>query len=131
MAFATNFKHQMETRAEYKDRRDKEKQDEKDACYHAVDLRDKSVCRVTGVYLTLGASDPKLRKERHHMIRRSRGGLHQTSNVITVSAYIHQLDHAGKVRLSGDANLKDAQGNFCGVKYEAMTESGWQTVRML
>jgi hypothetical protein len=127
----TNFKHQMETRAEYKDRRDKEQQAEIDQCYQAVDLRDKSVCRVTGVYLTAGATDPKQRKERHHLIRRSRGGLHQTSNVITISAYLHQLDHAGKVRLSGDANLKDNAGMFCGVKYEVITESGWKTVRML
>lgn len=127
----TNFKHQLETRTEYKDRRAKEKQDDQDKCYQAVDIRDGSICRVTGEFLTLGASDPKKRKERHHMIRRSRGGLHQTANVITISAYIHQLDHAGKIKLSGDANLRDALGNFCGVKYEAMTESGWKTVRML
>ncbi len=65
------------------------------------------------------------------MIRRSRGGLHQTDNVITVSAFIHAQDHAGKIRLSGNANLKDQQGNFCGVKYEVITEGGWKTVRML
>jgi hypothetical protein len=131
MAHATNFKYQLETRADYRDRRAKEQQAEIDACYRAVDLRDKSVCRVTGVYLTAGHSDPKMRREHHHLIRRSRGGLHQTSNVLTCSAYIHQLDHAGKIRLSGDANLKDSDGMFCGVKYEVITESGWQTVRML
>lgn len=127
----TNFKHQLKTRVEERDERAKAKQDEIDRCYQAVDLRDKSICRVTGEYLTLGASDPKKRKERHHMIRRSRGGLHETSNVITISAAIHQLDHAGKIRLSGDANLKDGLGHFCGVKYEVITENGWQTVGML
>lgn len=131
MAHATNFKHQLETRAEYKERRDKEQQAEIDSCYQSVDLRDKSVCRVTGEFLTPGHPDPKKRREHHHLIRRSRGGLHETKNVLTISAYIHQLDHAGKVRLSGDANLKDADGKFCGVKYEVITESGWQTVRML
>lgn len=127
----TNFKHQLETRHEYKDRRAKEQADEIDACYRAVDLRDRNVCRVTGEFLTLGASDPHKRKERHHMIRRSRGGLHQTDNVLTVSAFVHTQDHAGKIRLSGDANLTDVQGNFCGVKLERITESGWKTERML
>lgn len=127
----TNFKHQLETRHEAKDRRDAEREAEIDACYKAVDLRDKSVCRVTGEFLTAGHSDPHKRKERHHLIRRSRGGLHQTANVLTVSAFIHTQDHAGKIRLSGDANLKDALGDFCGVRYERITESGWETVRML
>jgi hypothetical protein len=131
MTHTTNFKHQMETRAEYKDRRDREQQADIDACYHAVNLRDKSICRVTGEYLTPGASDPKKRREHHHLIRRSRGGLHETANVITISAYLHQLDHAGKVRLSGDANLRDHDGRFCGVQYEVITESGWTTVRMV
>jgi hypothetical protein len=127
----TFFKHQMETRIEAKDRRAKERQAEIDACYAAVDVRDLSICRVTGVHLTAGASDPHKRKERHHMVRRSRGGENETSNVITVSAAIHQLDHAGKIHLSGDADLRDAQGQLCGVKLERMTESGWETVRML
>lgn len=127
----TFFKHQLETRHEYKDRRKKEQQAEIDACYQAVDLRDKSVCRVTGEFLTAGHSDPHKRKERHHLIRRSRGGLHQTGNVLTVSAFIHAQDHAGKIRLSGDANLQDAQGNFCGVKYERITDHGFETVRMV
>ena len=131
MTFATNFKHQLETRHEYKDRRGKEQAEEIDRCYEAVDLRDRSVCRVTGEFLTLGHSDPHKRKERHHMIRRSRGGLHQTANVLTVSAFIHAQDHAGKIRLSGDANLKDLLGNFCGVKLERITEGGWRTERML
>jgi len=77
MAHPTNFKYQLETRAEYRDRRGKEQQAEIDACYRAVDLRDKSVCRVTGVYLTAGHSDPKQRREHHHLIRRSRGGKHE------------------------------------------------------
>lgn len=133
MAWAgTNFKHQLETRVELKDRRAKERQAEIDACYAAVDQRDLSICRVTGVYLTAGASDPHKRKERHHMVRRSRGAdLSDTSNVVTVSAAIHQLDHAGKIHLSGDADLRDAAGNFVGVRLERMTESGWEIVRMV
>ena len=127
----TNFKWERETRHEAKDRVKAEQQAEIDRCYQAVDIRDQSVCRVTGEFLTAGASDPHKRKERHHMIRRSRGGLHQTANVITVSAFIHSQDHAGKVRLTGDANLKDAMGNFCGVLYERITDGGWVVVRVV
>lgn len=127
----TNFKHQLETRGEARDRRKADKAAAQASCYQAVDLRDHSVCRVTGVYLTLGASDPKQRKERHHMVPRSLGGLQESKNVITVSGFIHQQIHAGKVHLSGDANLQDADGRHCGVKLERMTESGWQTERML
>jgi 5-methylcytosine-specific restriction endonuclease McrA len=131
MAHATNFKWQQLTRVESKEKRDRERQAEIDACYAAVDQRDGHICRVTGVFLTAGASDPHKRKERHHMVRRSRGGENETANVITVSAAIHQLDHAGKIHLSGDADLRDAQGQLCGVKLERMTESGWETVRMI
>ena len=44
---------------------------------------------------------------------------------------IHQLIHAGKLHLSGDANLKDQEGKFCGVKLERMTDGGWKVERML
>ena len=53
------------------------------------------------------------------------------ANVITISGFIHQLIHAGKLHLSGDANLKDQEGRFCGVKCERMTDSGWKVERML
>ena len=127
----TFWKHDLETRGEYRDRRKAERQAEQASCYQTVDLRDRSICRVTGVYLTLGASDPKQRKERHHMVPRSRGGLDETRNVITISGAIHQQIHAGKLHLSGDANLTDVEGRHCGVKLERMTESGWQTERLL
>lgn len=131
MAFATNFKWDMETRVESKDRRKAEKLKAQTDCYKAVDLRDKRICRVTGVHLSPGASDPHARLEHHHLLPRSRGGLHEMANVISISAAVHQLIHAGKVHLSGDANLTDNDGRFVGVKYERMTDSGWQTVRML
>jgi hypothetical protein len=128
---ATCFKHDMETRAEAKRRRDQLKAAVIESCYRAVDLRDRSVCRVTGRYVVPGASDPSQRREHHHLVPRSRGGEHQTANVVTISAAVHQLIHAGKVHLSGDANLRDADDRFCGVKMERMTERGWETERML
>jgi hypothetical protein len=86
---------------------------------------------VTGVYLTLGHADPHKRKERHHMNPRSLGGPHDPANVLTISGFLHALVHAGKVHVSGDANLRDPDGNFCGVRYEVITDSGWEVERML
>ena len=132
MAFSgTNFKHDMETRTEYRDRMKAEKANEQAQCYRGVDQRDLSICRVTDVYVTEGASDPHKRREHHHMLPRSRGGTDTMANVITISAFIHQLIHAGKLHLSGDANLKDQEGKFCGVKLERMMDGGWKTERML
>jgi len=70
VTFSTNFKWEQETRSEEKARKDLEREAAIDRCYQAVDLRDKSVCRVTGEFLTAGASDPRKRLERHHMVRR-------------------------------------------------------------
>lgn len=130
----TFFKHEMETRTEYRDRRKAEKVAEEKSLAQQVDERDGCYCRVTGVYLTPGATDPHKRKEQHHMVPRSHGDrqvTETTSNRITISAFIHQLIHAGKLHLSGDADLKDAQGKFCGVTCERMTEGGWEVERVL
>jgi len=131
MAHATNFKWQRETRGEYRDRRKADKVAEQQTCYQQIDARDRSVCRVTGVYLVLGHADPHKRKERHHMDPRSLGGSHDTANVITISGFLHALIHAGKIHLSGDANLRDQDGKFCGVAYDRMTEGGWKTERLV
>lgn len=131
MPHTTFFKHEMETRHEYKDRRQADKLAAERSCYEKVDDRDESVCRVTGVFLTPGATDPKKRRVHHHMVPRSRGGEHQTVNVITISDYMHTLIHAGKAHLSGDADLRDPDGRFCGVQYDVMTDAGWKTERML
>lgn len=132
--FSTNFKHDMETRTEYKDRRKAEAVAEALSIAQQVDERDGNICRVTGVFLTAGHPDPHKRKEQHHMKPRStwdRDEAETTANRITISAFVHQLIHAGKIYLSGDANLRDADGNLCGVLQEVMTEGGWKAERML
>lgn len=129
----TNFKHQMETRHEYKDRRDREKQEALDACYAKVDARDLLHSRRSGKRLTKGHPQAAERVERHHM--QTRGAhpalINESANVITLSGEEHAEVKAGKARYSGDANLRDADGKLCGVTYERMTESGFQTVRMI
>jgi hypothetical protein len=103
------------------------------ACYKAVDERDGKVCRVTGVLLTAGAADPRKRLTRHHMQERSvaPGLRHETANVVTVSAFVHDQATAHKIHLSGDANLRSPHtGKLNGVKLERATAAGWRVERM-
>jgi hypothetical protein len=60
-------------------------------CYAKVDLRDESVCAVTGLKLTPHARDAKLRREHHHLRGRVGDNRHSVHAVITVSAYVHEL----------------------------------------
>lgn len=109
-------------------------QDERDEreCYRAVDERDQLRCRVTGVRLSL-SGDMTKRVHRHHMIHRSRGGQHLTSNVITVSPKIHDEIHVlGTRRLSGDADVRDERGRLCGVRNEVLVlGSTWEVIGLI
>ena len=76
-------------------------------CYKAVDLRDRRTCRATGRPLMVGAVDPRMRLERHHLVKRSRDKalVSDPSNVVTVAADIHQLLEAHALEVEGvDAN---------------------------
>lgn len=66
-----------------------------------VDARDKRKCQVTGVALTAGAVDAWLALERHHLELRSRNKSRRYTavNVWTVSRAVHQLIHAGAMRI--------------------------------
>lgn len=70
-------------------------------CCQLVDARDKRRCFVTGVLLTAGAVDAWTALERHHIqprsLAESRRFNHQ--NIVTVSRAIHQLLHAGALKL--------------------------------
>lgn len=74
-----------------------------------VDRRDKRRCRLTGVVLSAGAVDPAQRLERHHLELRSRNKERRwtATNVLTISALVHQAIHAGLLR------LLDKAGRLC------------------
>lgn len=133
MAFATNFKWEAETSGEYRDRRKAEKRKALQACYDEVDERDELHSRDSGVRLVPGSVDEHKRLERHHMATRGAHPelRHESGNVISLSGFEHAQVKAGKVRYSGDANLRDADGQFCGVTKEVITESGWQIEKLM
>lgn len=65
--------------------------------YAIVDKRDAGKCRVTGVSLVAGAPDPKVRREHHHLRKRStaRADRSNPRNIVLVSAFAHQLIERG------------------------------------
>jgi hypothetical protein len=94
--------------------------------HQQVDARDHHTCRVCGRYCSPLAVGLLERSHRHHLAYRSKGGDTSASNLATLCAHCHADVHAGRVRLSGDAEARDkATGKLKGIKVERPTESGW------
>lgn len=70
-------------------------------CCTRVDERDKRRCFVTGKSLQAGAVDPWQALERHHIEPRSLAKSRRCNhhNIVTVARAIHQLIHAGALKL--------------------------------
>jgi hypothetical protein len=78
-----------------------------EAAYEVVNKRDGNRCRVTGAALVAGAPDPKVRREHHHLAKRStaRGQRADPANICLVSAFAHDLITRGWLVAEGtDAN---------------------------
>ena len=97
---------------------------EQNACYTAVDRRDAYACRVCHNHVVgVGMLNAV---HHHHLVYRSKGGVHATANVVTLCVRCHQAVHDGEVRLSGDANQRNSIGVLSGVRLERAGESGWR-----
>lgn len=95
--------------------------------HQAVDQRDGHTCRVCGRYCSPMAVTLLERGHRHHLTYRSKGGGTTTENICTLDAHCHNEVHAGRLRLSGDADARDkATGKLNGIKVERPAESGWK-----
>lgn len=95
--------------------------------YQAVDARDHHTCRVCGRYCSPLAVGLLARGHRHHLAYRSRGGQDTTANLCTLDAHCHADVHAGRMRLSGDADAREAStGRLKGICVEVPSESGWR-----
>lgn len=101
------------------------------AAQKAVDARDGGRCRVCGRRCSPRALSLVDRAERHHMVSRRYDDTHTTKNLVTLCAGCHGLIHtAGTLHVSGDADLTDTAGKFCGIRIERLKEHGWDTERM-
>lgn len=59
--------------------------------YRDVDEYDGSRCRVTGVQLVADSLDAKRRREHHHIRGRVGALMYDVRNILSVSAYVHEL----------------------------------------
>lgn len=107
MAFAPwtgpHFKHTETPAVVTKAKRRTDKAEALKDAYADVDARDKGICKVTGRHTSPGAPDPRVRREHHHIVKRSRdkGLIAVPANVITVCAEAHGLIEAGWIVVEG------------------------------
>jgi 5-methylcytosine-specific restriction endonuclease McrA len=93
--------------------------------YAAVDKRDGRACRLCGRKTSPEATGLFERGHRHHLQYRSKGGQDTTDNLLTLCAACHAGVHAGRIRLSGDADASK------GVFLEVATDAGFKPVRWI
>jgi hypothetical protein len=95
-------------------------------CYRKVDDRENMRCRITRAPVNPHALSATERGEHHHVNYRSTGGGHTLDNVILISRHIHEQIHAGRLRVSGDAEERDDLGRLVGIVVERLTAEGWR-----
>lgn len=89
--------------------------------YAAVDARDGHRCRICGEYAGIDI-------QRHHIVYRSLGGLTTTGNILSVCGTCHLVGiHGGRLKVSGDADVRGRSGRFNGVTVTQVTTGDvWQ-----
>jgi hypothetical protein len=103
MAFSTNFKPPKGSgRLARHERRTEDAQALADA-YAEVDLRDQSICAVTGRFTKAGAPDARVRREHHHLKGRNvrPDWVNVPKRIITVCAEAHDLITGGFIQVEG------------------------------
>ena len=84
------------------ERRSAERQALEDA-YAEVDLRDQSICAVTGRFTKAKAPDARVRREHHHLKGRNvrPDWVYQARRIVTVCAEAHDLITGGFIEVEG------------------------------
>jgi hypothetical protein len=97
------FKHDATPLAVERHDRKKAKQQRLEEAYAVVDQRDGNRCRATGVSLVAGDTDPRKRREHHHLVPRSRSqsGREDDRNICLLSALVHGLVTRGWITVEG------------------------------
>lgn len=114
----TFFKHDMPSRVETKRLRKAEEMAQWRAVCKQVDARDKGHCRACGRRCDPNALGMLERAERHHIVYRSAGGEDIDHNVVTLCAFCHAEQHAGRLDVRGNARagievwLRDDDGGW-------------------
>lgn len=87
------------------DRHERRRADEQQLldAYAEVDLRDASICAVTGRFTKPGAPDARVRREHHHLKGRNvrPDWVYVAKRIITVCAEAHDLIEGGFIQVEG------------------------------
>lgn len=95
-------------------------------CYALVDRRDDHCCRICRK--RVGGIGMLQAGHHHHIVMRSRGGQHDLNTVVLLCVEHHHAIHNGELRLEGDANARNSQGQLCGLTLMENAEAGWRVV---
>lgn len=117
------------TQAQERDLARREEQAQLEAAWRIVDARDGWRCRICNRSAVPGAVARKDRGERHHIIPRSRGGPHESWNLILVCKKDHDAIHKlGILDVSGNADERKASGRLCGVLVRKVVGGVWRVL---
>lgn len=115
---------------EQRARRTQEATDQR-LCYAVVDARDEGQCRVCGRRVSIRAITMQHKAIHHHLIFRSRGGMHEPWNVVTICCDCNAEIHVeGTLRLEGNADLRDPIGRLCGIQVSRLRGEVWAIEKM-
>jgi hypothetical protein len=94
--------------------------------YADVDRRDSHCCRVC--HKRVGGIGMLYAAHHHHIEFLSRGGKHETSNLVTLCVRCHSDVHGGELRITGDADARSPVGVLCGLTVQKAVDGGWEVV---
>lgn len=95
-------------------------------CYALVDRRDDHCCRICRK--RVGGIGMLEAAHHHHITPRSRGGQHDLHTVVLLCVEHHHAIHNGDLKLEGDANARNSQGQLCGLTLIENAEAGWKVI---
>ena len=119
-----------EPRWKSKDRKVKEEAKTVKTVYELVDVRDQKCCRICrkrcgGIGLLYAV-------HHHHIVSKSIAPIeikHTTANICSLCNDCHdKVENSGLLRVSGDADARDAIGVLCGLTVERVIDGGWESV---
>lgn len=124
------FKWDQPSRAEERAARDRQIEADEREAYRAVDQRDHRCCRICGKPCTNLGMLTAL--HHHHLIYRSKGGGHDSSNILSCCGSCHQAIHRSEIRVEGDADQRDPiTRKLNGVAVYVRKESGFVIERWI
>jgi predicted restriction endonuclease len=99
------------------------------AVLRKVALRDGNKCRVCGKRCRFGAHQIRYYADPHHVTPRSLGGGDTLDNIAMLCRPCHDERHVhGRLAIEGDANTRDADGRFCGLRVSRFINGQWHEI---